>query len=274
MNNIFDINRFGAFLKRKWLEFGKVYLLTIVLAGLAIAILYVSLISTGGPVNNYNHADGWVNLEFRYPMFLIFGFLYATITASTYFADMGEKARAIFQIMTPVSQFEKWLTGIIFAVIVPVISYVVLFNVVDMLMVKYLDNAVANQMVRNIAGQMVQLRFKTFYQSLDQVKGWQWLADFPFLFASLFLLGSIYFNRFHYVKTLATLNLFAIVGGYLFYLSATHFFGQKIYIGANPASWLDFHRTEVLFPAVLCCSVLLNIAVCYITYIRLQEKEV
>lgn len=271
MNNTFDFTRFGKYLKRKWLEFGKIYLLTILLAGAAIAIIYFFIL-LGFYKNNY--ASLGTDLRFRFPLFLIFGFLYASITASTYFADLGEKPRAIFQIMAPVSQFEKWLTGIIFAVIVPVISYVIMFNVVDMAFIKHLNTEVTGLIAPNMPEKMAPLKFQTFYEALNNINGWQWLIDFPFLLASIFLLGSVYFNRFHYVKTLVTLILFAIVAGYIFYLIGSHFFDDKVYIGSNPVSAFDLHRTEVMFPTIFAASTLLNIAVCIITYIRLKEKEV
>ena len=87
MNNTFSIQRFGLLLKRQWLEFGKIYLISLVV------VLGVLLTFYGFQYYSITHFEHFENrsysrnpLIFRIPLFLVTGLIFITIMASTYFA--------------------------------------------------------------------------------------------------------------------------------------------------------------------------------------------
>ena len=87
MNNTFNIQRLGLLLKRQWLEFGKIYLITLAVA-LGVIITFYGF-STWSIIAEDRPFSPWA-LNFREPFFLIFGFLFITVIASSYFAHLGQ----------------------------------------------------------------------------------------------------------------------------------------------------------------------------------------
>ena len=97
MNNTFNLQRFGLLLKRQWLEFGKIYLVSLVVAlGVIIAFygfaLWPYLIQTVKEPFDFR-------LNFREPLFFIFGFIFISIIASNHFAHLGQKPKAIIDLL-------------------------------------------------------------------------------------------------------------------------------------------------------------------------------
>ena len=141
MNNTFNIQRFGLLLKRQWLEFGKIYLITLAVALGVIITFYgfstYNAITENGPFHTRL-------LGFREPLFLIFGFLFITIIASNYFAHLGQKPKAIIDLMIPASTFEKFLTGILFTSILSTVSFIIIFYLTDLVFVSKLKSVAQN----------------------------------------------------------------------------------------------------------------------------------
>ncbi|RZL44582.1 MAG: hypothetical protein EOO93_27790, partial [Pedobacter sp.] len=138
MNNTFNINRFGLLLKRQWLDFGKVYLISLLVVVGALVGFYFYYIPSPFKENNFDY-DGNLDMRFRYPIYLILGFLFISIVASSYFSLLGQKSRAILELMTPASTFEKFLSGVFYTTLVSFASYIILFYLIDLSFVKYLN---------------------------------------------------------------------------------------------------------------------------------------
>ncbi|MCX2582281.1 hypothetical protein [Pedobacter sp. MR22-3] len=269
MNNTFNFNRFGLLVKRQWMDFGKIYLGTlIVLAGIIFAF-YSYFIPSTGDHNILDH-DGNLDMRFRYGLFLMLGFLFISITSSTYFNNFGQKSRAIHELMIPASTFEKFMVGIFYTVVVTLFGYLLVFYLIDLGFVKYLNaNLSAFKSAADIKTplKMTDGLFDQVMSDQKYLKYCSAFFAFPFLVISLFLLGSIYFNRFHYIKTAVSVVVFTYAGGYLIYKT-----GDLL---TRNMTRINLHIKEIdVLTWIFLVSAIITLILWFITYIRLKEKEV
>ena len=259
MNNTFNIQRFGLLLKRQWLEFGKIYLISLLVA-LGVIIAFYAVALWGNFFNERPFFDNVLN--FREPLFLIFGFIFISIIASNYFAHMGQKPKAIIDLLIPASTFEKFLTGIFFTSVLTYISFILLFYITDLLFITKLKGIYSNDYTE------LQFLFsknrKDFFMPLYVV---------PFFVTSVFLLGSIYFNKFHYIKTAISVMIFSGIIFLILFKTGEFLFDGKILIQQEDRNMnhMPQHTAEWLGVLLL---VVLTAIFWSITYVRLKEKEV
>ena len=272
MNNTFNINRFGLLLKRQWLDFGKIYLISlVVLLGIVVGFYSYSIPS---PLkdNNFDY-DGNLDMRFRYPLFLILGFVFISIVASSYFNILGQKSRAILELMTPASLFEKFLAGVVYTAIISLFSYLLIFYLTDLAFVKYLNSHLdtfKGLLPKNGAVREVETITYQVFNDEGYRKYCGSFFAFPFLITSLFLLGSVYFNRFHYIKTALSVMVFIGLASYLVIKLSIWLMEGKV---ANHHHFRKEDKDWVLLTILLVTSIT-TLIVWTITYIRLKEKEV
>ena len=272
MNNTFNIQRFGLLLKRQWLEFGKIYLITL---GVALGIIVTTYTLCLWSVFTSVRAIQLHNLNFREPLFLIFGLLFLTIIASTYFAHLGQKSRAIIDLMIPASTFEKFLAGILFTSVLATASYLVIFGLVDFAFIAKLRSVVAEKQsletIVNSRGEEFKLIDElgylfAKYNPNDMITSYV----LPFFVTSVFLLGSVYFNKFHYIKTAISVMIFSGLWTYIVINISEYLMRNKVPVSSNEfnnnGAFVDYWAT-LLFTA-------LTLIFWAITYVRLKEKEV
>lgn len=269
MNNTFNINRFGLLLKGQWLDFGKIYLISLVVVIGVIIGFYAFNIPLPTKPNNFDY-DGNLDMRFRYPLFLILGFLFISLVASSYFSLLGQKSRAILELMTPASIFEKFLAGIFYTTILTFLSYLILFYITDLAFVKYINNHLAEfknngngkstvKAVESIASQVFNdVNYRVSIRSFCAI---------PFLLSSIFLLGSIYFNRFQYIKTAVSVMLFTSIAIYMI-TKSTELLTEGL-ISNN-----RMNDKDNFLSIFLMITIVLTLIVWVITYVRLKEKEV
>ncbi|WP_316826733.1 hypothetical protein [Pedobacter miscanthi] len=267
MNNTFNINRFGLLLKRQWLDFGKIYLISlVVLLGIVVGFYGYNIPS---PLkDNYLDYDGNLDMRFRYPLFLILGFVFISIVANSYFNILGQKSRAILELMTPASVFEKFMAGVVYTAVISLFSYLLIFYLTDLAFVKYLNGHLS---AFNRAGlKAVESITQEVFNDVGYRKYCGYFFAFPFLVTSVFLLGSIYFNRFHYIKTALSLMVFIGLASYLVVK-----FSMWIMEGKVPYhhSYRKDDKDGILLALLLVTSII-TIITWAITYIRFKEKEV
>ncbi|MFI5451212.1 hypothetical protein ACHMWN_03555 [Pedobacter sp. UC225_61] len=273
MNNTFNIQRFGLLLKRQWLEFGKIYLITLAVA-LGVILTFYSL-SLWGYITEvtpfYERA-----LQFREPLFLILGFLFITVIASNYFAHLGQKPKAIIDLMIPASTFEKFLTGIIFTALLSTVSFILIFYLTDLAFIAKL---------RSIYTSVEQLT--PYVHNGQEINSYDNLAYFfskntgddkflpiyyaPFFVTSIFLLGSIYFNKFHYIKTAISVMIFSGIWTAIIIKSGKLLFDNRSPINQTTRNFSGKDNVEIWLTLLL---VALTLIFWSLTYVRLKEKEV
>lgn len=273
MNNTFNINRFGLLLKRQWLEFGRIYLITLGVAFGVIATFYMVAIWP-----SFREVSPEIGLHFREPLFLIFGFLFISVIASNYFAHFGQKSKTVIDLLIPASTFEKFLAAVLFTAVLTVVSYLAIFYITDMGFVVKLrstyNTVITTKSFNDAAGEVTITRDKyEFFFSKHRDDLFPPLFVAPAFITSIFLLGSIYFNKFHYIKTAISVMIFC---------------GIWAYIVVNTIEFLtrNRHAKEDAFfirhgpdkdPFLWVFALLLLVLTCIfwsITYVRLKEKEV
>ncbi|WP_316797074.1 hypothetical protein [Pedobacter agri] len=271
MNNTFNINRFGLLLKRQWLDFGKVYLISLLVVVGALVGFYFYYIPSPFKENNFDY-DGNLDMRFRYPIYLILGFLFISIVASSYFSLLGQKSRAILELMTPASTFEKFLSGVFYTTLVSFASYIILFYLIDLSFVKYLNMHLGE--FKNTSKASSALTVDGFFDQILSDKKYReycvMFFGFPFLITSIFLLGSAYFKNFHYIKTALITMVFS---GFCVYVvfKASELLTKNMY-RANYSGSED-SKNDILL-GLLAATAILTLIFWLITYVRLKEKEV
>lgn len=256
MNNTFNIHRFTLLLKRQWLEFGKIFLITLLVAtGVIVAFYGLTLF----PMEKLEYIPH--RLGFREPLFFIFGFLFISIIASSYFAHLGQKSKAIIDLLIPASTFEKFLSGFFFTSILSVLAFLLVFAITDLAFIAYIKSHFT------IANSVEQAEVKTFFDK-NNINSFAPLYLAPLTVTSVFLLGSAYFNRFHYIKTAICVMIFSGIWTYIVMNTV-----ETILSGKTSFNRYNHGKSDIEWLAFAIIAVFTSI-VFYITYVRLKEKEV
>lgn len=264
MNNTFNINRFGLLLKRQWLDFGKIYLISFgVLIGILALIYSISLTD-----DKLKHLS-YDTLNFRYPLFLITGLLFVSIIANSYFMHLGQKPKAIINILIPASSIEKFSCSIFYTVIVAIPSYLLCFYLTDLIFVSSVRSThTLVSSYNDYYGKKVVIDNLAYFFSTTTVKQFYQYYYVPFLINAVFLLGSIFFQSFHYIKTAISVMAFGI-----FWVTSTIFVLKKL---TNNTVWVGSHYWQDeknIFFLISLIGILLTLAFWFISFIRLKEKE-
>ncbi|RZK40838.1 MAG: hypothetical protein EOO90_13525 [Pedobacter sp.] len=265
MNNTFTLTRFGLLLKRQWLELGKFYLIS-------FAVLFGVIVAVYGYANYLimdAHRISTSSADFRVPLFFISGILFTTIIASGYFAHLGQKSRAIFDLMIPASTFEKFLSAVFFTVVLGIFGFLVIFYVTDLVFLTKLRDWFMSTEKAGDSSNLNNFFPYFFNQEHERLP----IAVFisPLLLTAVFLLGSIYFERFHYIKTALSVLIFSGLWTFMLFKAGQILFENKIPISRSQ----HFVQTKDTAEALVTFAfVTLTLLFWAIAYVRLKEKEV
>ena len=264
MNNTFNINRFGLLLKRQWLDFGKIYLISFgVLIG-ALTLFY-AINLTEDNLKQFSSNT----LNFRYPLFLITGFLFMSIISSGYFMHLGQKPKAIISILIPASGTEKFLTAIFYTVIISIPSYLLCFYLIDLAFVSSIrETHTLTSSYTNYQGKNVIIDNVAYFFATETVSEFYPFCYVPLLVNSVFLLGSIFFQNFHYVKTAISAMLFIVVWVTSIIYIMNKLTESTVWVGNQYLQSKGF--SEILMAAV---GIFLILVFWFISFLRLKEKE-
>jgi len=280
MNNTFNFNRFALLVKRQWLEFGKIYLISLLVVAGTIVITYIFNLPK---YTNDNHLplgsvmhDGNFNMLFRIPLFLILGFAFISITASGYFSSMGQKPKAIIELMIPASTFEKWLCSALYTGVLSVGSFCLIFYLADLGFVSYIKHMLEGITFSADGDELrrpenIAVTTKLFFAEFFEAGPTAYSLFVPQVITSLFLLGSIYFHRFHYIKTAVVSMIFVWAVGYATIRFSQWMIGMKA-MRASASFGSDPKLTAYLF--LLVSTIVIAVFLSIITFFRLKEKEV
>jgi hypothetical protein len=132
-------------------------------------------------------------------------FLTGCLFASLIFSDLSEGPKAIHYLLTPASLLEKLLTAVLYALILFFISYTIIFYAIDIIMVK-ISNGVAQAMMEreHIPFDQPMKVSNVFVNPRNGDNFYFYILLVYFGIESIFLLGSIYFVKYHYIKTLVS----------------------------------------------------------------------
>ncbi|WP_400262690.1 hypothetical protein ACFX5U_05215 [Sphingobacterium sp. SG20118] len=272
MSNVFNFNRLCALIRRQWVSVGRIYLMSLViLAGIFIAFYgfncykYFVELKVGNNIGE--------NLfSFRTPLFCILGLFFITVISGSYFSNLGQKTKAIFELMIPASRLEKFLTSIFYTVIVSLSAYFLLFFLVDLAFVSHLRSTGSSitTIMDDSGGKLMNDNWIYFFQ-LEKSEFLPYFYFLPFLLNALFLLGSIAYQNYQYIKTAITMIVYIAIWGLTFAYVMKLRTDNTIGLG-NSTGY--FHDKNNVLEILLVIGIVLTLIFWGLAFLRLKEKEV
>ncbi len=202
-NNFICIKRFTLLYKKDFIENWKTMLLRFVMlyAIMAIIFSFIGLSEFKSRTNyNYNPSNGDNNYLIP-ATFIFWGF--GCLFASLMMEKMKDKTKRIAYLMTPATNFEKFFSRFLPAVVVFIIAFFVAFKLADynriaILSIRYPEfNITAVNITQGLCS-----------QNLDSMThNWMELTalfSIYLFFQALFILGSTLWYKNPFIKTLAT----------------------------------------------------------------------
>lgn len=203
----FSFSRFRQLVALHWGSQKKLYLLALpAIAGLLIVWGAFLLF-----MDNFNPIDDGMQAFTYYWGLALVGCLYS----STIFAQFDNKAHGIAWLAAPASALEKLLCGLLFSTIVVFVGFTLVFYLVDTPLVKIGNELIERQQRLWPGGYPVAPN--PVWSVLHGLPGKNPDSDFHVLLAlyfilqGMFTLGSVYFERYAFMKTIIAFLVFALV---------------------------------------------------------------
>jgi hypothetical protein len=273
MNQFFSFRRFSLLVSKHWADNKKRYGLSVLaFIGLLITWFVLTLLVAG---------DERMSGDVQQITFFLSLFGVGTFYASQYFRDLGSRAKGINFLLVPASAFEKLLCSLLFTVVLFFVVFVTVFYLVDALMV-----AIANAIpaANGHAGKPAVMNvFKVILIRFNRDSTINFLLFF-FSVQSVFLLGSIFFEKYSFIKTIIT----CFVTGFVLFCLMYFFNEVLLPKGDYPSGFLTSYRVHVdgmndhLVQVPRWIGEVLRFGAMYaaapffwiVTYYRLKEKQV
>ena len=196
MSQFFNQRRFSLLVLKHWADNKKRYTLSL-LAYLGLLITWFLF----GLFIIRDEGDKGLPDEVQYVTFFFSLFAVGTFYASQYFSDLGSRDRGSHFLLVPASSFEKLLCSLFFTVILFPLLFIMCFYLVDILMVPLANSlsGISNTHGKSTIANILEVDFFRF-NSKQAIN----LFLFFFSIESLFLLGSAYFRKYNFIKTIIT----------------------------------------------------------------------
>ena len=254
MNQFFSFNRFKLLVLMHWAHNKKRYGLSLLaLVGLLIfRFLLFLLIGIG------EDKSGDVQKSTYFFSLFVVGTLYA----SQYFNDLGSRAKASNFLLVPASAFEKVLCSLTYTVVFFIIVFTAAYYLIDILMLTISNNFVTKN--KHAEQGTINVFQSGFFILRENLK----INALLFFLAiqSAFLLGSVYFKKYSFLKTI--ISCFVV---YFFLFGVTYLLCRPLFPGG---------RDEVRIPSWVeqAFGILLMYVIAplfwMLTYFRLKQKQV
>lgn len=258
MNNYFDLKRFSLLLNKHTSEhLGSYSMAVLALFGLMLScVLFFSLTQ-----------NAMVVVSFQQDTFFFFLWVAGSIFTSNIFSDLGNKRKASAALMLPTSHFEKFLVSWIYSYLVFQIVYIGVF---------YLVMFIASSLL-HFQGKVFQI-----YNLSSDLKATSWVFLFYMAFHAVSFAGSVYFEKFHFVKT--TLVFFGVFMLIILFnepvlelvlnqdVAAPMPFFRAWVTENNDMFRLDIRKTQKLF--LMAIPIAMASILWTAAYFRLKEKEI
>lgn len=211
-------------------------------------------------------------------------FLTGCLFASMQFNELGDGPKGISYLLLPASLFEKLLNALLFSVVLYFICYTAVFYIVDFIMVKLSNSLMTTWLANGEISRVTSQEVANVFYSSNEIGNnlFFYILLAYFAIHAIFLLGSVYFVKYTYIKTL--------VWGLIVFLVLV-FFEHKIIESFRPngSFFKPFtvyrifeHGQELMVRIPEWISDILIFLIMYslapvlwiVTYFRLKEKEV
>lgn len=192
MNQFFSFKRFYLLVLNHWAENKRRYGLSIVaILGILIAWFVLAIL--------VDSEDAMVK-EIQHVTFFMFLFTIGAFYSSQYFRELGSREKGSNFLLLPASTFEKVLCSLLYSVFLFFAVFTLLFYIADTLMV-----GVANMLPEEGRPRKIEVAnvFRVNLFSGNSAFTFNLLL-FYFSIQAAFLLGSVYFHKYRFVKTIIT----------------------------------------------------------------------
>jgi hypothetical protein len=280
-NQLFSFSRWRLLVAKHWVEHRRPYLLSLLaIAGLYAAwFAFVMAIDTIAPME--------VFMQFAAYIFglCVVGCLYASML----FSDLSTKKDALPWLSLPASQLEKLLCALFYGVVLFYVAYTLVFYLVDIIMVQWSNNLTYHH-PRYFPGSTIRVMPVRLYNLFTAVgapvpeREHHLFISLFFAIQAAFILGSVYFTRYSFIKTAIAVLLFSL-GFIVLQRGVIHPLLPRGWFN-DPLGWArplydgGPMIEEVRLPGSLETTILrisqlgLPLFFWFVTYIRLKEKEV
>lgn len=283
MDKTFSLYRVGLLLKRQWASFGKIFLIALGAVTLMILGAYLFNLPRDGQFQ-YRVVNGnEIGFGFSPVALVTLSVLFISMSSSWYFSKWGKKANAIEDLLLPASSLEKFVCSFLLTGIVCIGSFYIVFLLVDSGYRAYMQRFVNSLpgLVPIEEGGGVNSLIPLKYKDVSIASFWSEVGGrnlytvliLQFLLQCVFLLGSIYFKRFQYIKTLISFLVFTFLVFSASIRMIIVLTRHKIRV-FHTLSDLEQQR-GLWIPSFHYALTIITIIVCYwATYQRIKEKEI
>jgi hypothetical protein len=270
MNQFFSFKRFTLLVLKHWADNKKRYGLSVLaFIGLLITWFVFTMLTE---FDDVPMGKGVQQVTFFLALFAV-----GTFYASQYFGDLGSRAKGINFLLVPASAFEKLLCSLLYSVLLFFVVFTAAFYLVDALMV-----AIANSFSGSGKPTVVNV-FKIIILRFNKDSTINFLLFF-FSVQSAFLLGSVYFEKYSFIKTIIS----CFVAGFILFCFMYFFNDKLLPNGDYPRGFLTSFRVHVdgvndhLVEVPRWIGEVFRFLIMYavapffwvVTYFRLKEKQV
>lgn len=212
MNPMADSNQYFSWVRLRrlaalhWDSHKRRYLLALpAIAGLQLAWGSFMLV-----IDRYTPLDSGMQAFTFYWGLTVVGCLYS----STIFAESGTKAQGIAWLAVPASAWEKLLCGFLFSAVLYFLFYTFVFYLTDIPLVEIGNQLIFREHRTWSGGYPISpnpvWNILHGLPGAENDPGFKYILVWYFLLQSAFALGSVYFNRFAFIKTLIAVLLFLL----------------------------------------------------------------
>lgn len=188
MNQFFSFKRFRLLVLKHWADNKKRYSLTV--------LAFIALLTAWFGLTLIMHEDQVpMSQDVQHTTFFFLFFASGTVYASQFFSDLSNRTKAGNFLLLPASGFEKLLCGILYTALIFPLVFLAAFYLADSLMVA-LANAIFNFSEK---ARVINVFTDDFFRFNEH----HTMSFFLFFISlqSLFLLGSVYFRKYNFIKT-------------------------------------------------------------------------
>jgi hypothetical protein len=188
MNQFFSAKRFGSLVAKHWVDHKKRYGLSVLAFAGLLASWFVLTMFIG---DEQDMSEDLQTGTYYFSLFIV-GCFYASL----YFTDLGWRAKAINFLLVPASSFEKFLCSLLYTVVLFFWVFTAVFYAVDSLMVLLYNSISGTASKASVVN--------VFLPKLIKFQDGSALPFLLFFFSiqSIFLLGSVHFKKYSFIKTI------------------------------------------------------------------------
>lgn len=283
MNQSFDFGRWWLLIAKHWYENQRKYLLSLVaIAGLLLG--WFALVIFSDPFSPVSP-----NIQFGTYYFGLF--LIGCLYASMLFVELASGSKGINYLSVPASHLEKTICALLYGVIIFFVTYTLLFYLVELPMIK-LSDAIAHAHWNKLAfrsGKFHGAEVINVFLMPNRPSGvpnifFYFLLGY-FAIQAAFILGSIYFPKFSFIKTVIALLMVSLVllfivaqvfhvlmpaGSFYHGLTSYNFYTNDDYSAGKVVQLPEWVDSALEFIVKYSFAPILWIT----TYFRLKEKEI